>query len=216
MRPPLFVLTARFSELAREVYTGLRDGGLAPEATFDLACFLMDWAPARPVNQALAEQLAEQSVAGTDPARLAGLAAQVLEECGFAPDFDTEPRLLAVLEDALQAVRADMRATGLTGPVGLSFDDDATRYVRNVFADFRGSRSYTAGIFPGDAGDRVSALIAVADDVQDAVMGAAMTAWPVCPGHGLGAHPGEHAGQAAWWCNGGGGHVIALIGGWPR
>jgi hypothetical protein len=209
--PSPFILTARFSELARAVYTGLRDGGLAPEATFDLACFLMDWAPGSPVVQ----ELAEQSVAGTDPARLAGLAGQVLAECGFQPDFDTEPRLLAVLEDALEAVRADMRATGLTGPVGLSFEDDGTRYLRNVFAHFRGSYSYTAGVFPSDAHDRVDALVAVADDVQDAVMGVLMTTWPVCPGHGLGAHPREHAGQAAWWCNGSGGHVIALIGGWP-
>jgi len=198
-------------ELARKVYTGLRDGGLAPEATFDLACFLLDWAPGSPVVQALAEQ----SVAGTDPARLARLADQVLAECGYQPDFDTEPRLLAVLEDALEAVRADMRATGLTGPVGLSFEDDGTTYLRNVFADFRGSYGYTAGVFPAAARNQADALVAVADDVQDAVMGVLMMAWPVCAGHGLGAHPGEHAGQAAWWCNGGGGHVIALIGSWP-
>jgi len=211
MRPPPFVLTAQFSELARAVYAGLRDGGLAPEATFDLACFLMDWAPASPVVQ----ELAEQSVTGTDPARLVGLAGQVLAEYGFQPDFDTEPRLLAALEDALEAVRADMRATGLTGPVGLSFEDDGTTYVRNVFAHFRGSYSYTSGVFPGDARDQVNALVAVADDVQDAVMGVTMTAWPVCAGHGLGAHPCGRDGQAVWWCNGGSGHVIALIGGWP-
>ena len=211
MRPPPFVLTAQFSELAREVYAGLRDGRLAPEATFDLACFLMDWAPASPV----ARELAEQSLTGTDPARLAGLAGQVLAESGFQPDFDTEPRLLTALQDALEAVRADMRATGLTGEADLSFADDNAHYLQNVFAHFRGSYSYTAGIFPSDAGDRVNALVAVADDVQDAVMGVAMAAWPVCAGHGLGAHPCEREGQAVWWCNGGSGHVIALIGGWP-
>ena len=65
-----------FDQLARKVYIGLRDGGLEPEATFDLACILMDWGPASPAVR----QLAEQSVAGTDPVLLADLAGQVLEE----------------------------------------------------------------------------------------------------------------------------------------
>jgi hypothetical protein len=204
-------LTAKFDQLARKVYIGLRDGGLEPEATFDLACMLMDWGPS---SQAVRE-LAEQSVAGTDPVRLAGLAGQVLEEFRFQPDFDAEPRLLAQLEDALEAVKADMHATGLAGPVRLAFVDDRDRYLRNVFADFRGSFSFTGGVSPSDARDRMSAFLAVADDVQDAVMGSLMTVWPVCPEHCLGAHPIEHDSHAVWWCNGGGaGHVIASIGHW--
>lgn len=200
-----------FDQLARKVYIGLRDGGLEPEATFDLACILMDWGPASPAVR----QLAEQSVAGTDPVLLADLAGQVLEETEFQPDFDTEPRLLTQLEDALEAVEADMRATGLAGPVGLAFVDHRDRYLRNVFANFRGSFSYTSGISPGHANDRISALLAVADDVQDAVMGSHMTVWPVCLEHDLGGHPIEHDRQAVWWCNGGGaGHVIAPIGHW--
>jgi hypothetical protein len=172
---------------------------------------LMDWGPTSPAVR----KLAEQSVAGTAPLRLADLAGRVLEETEFRPDFDTEPRLFAQLEDALEAVRTDMRATGLAGPVGLAFVDHSDRYLRNVFADFRGSFSYTSGVSPRHADDRISALLAVADDVQDAVMGFLMTTWPVCQEHGLGAHPVEHAGQAAWWCNGGGtGHVIAPIGHW--
>lgn len=47
--------------------------------------------------------------------------------------------MLAELEDALAAVRADMRATGLAGPVRLAFEDKGGSYLRNVFADFRGS-----------------------------------------------------------------------------
>ncbi|HCU92543.1 MAG TPA: hypothetical protein DHU96_07275 [Actinobacteria bacterium] len=66
-------------------------------------------------------ELAEQSVAGTDPARLADLAGRVLAESGFEPGFDAEPRLLGELEQALEAVRADLRATGLAGPVRLGF-----------------------------------------------------------------------------------------------
>lgn len=203
-------LTAKFDQLASQVYAGLRDGDLDPEATFDLACFLIDWGPFGPA----VHELAEQSVAGTDPARLADMAGRVLEESGFEPDFDAEPRLLGELEQALEAVKADMRATGLAGPVRLGFVEDQGSYPRNVFASFRGSFSYTGGITPGDGRDRVSALLAVADDVQDAIMGSLMTVWPVCPDHGLGGHPREHGGQAVWWCNGGGGHVIAPIGRW--
>ena len=204
-------LTEGFTKLSRAVYTGLRDGGLDREATFDLACWLMDWGL---FSQAVLE-LAEESVQGTDPLQLAGLAAQVLEESGWRPGFDAEPRLLAELENALEAVEADMRATGLAGPVGLSFADNSDSYLRNVFADFRGDFSWTSGISPDRAGDRLSALLAVADDVQDAVMGSLMIAGPACPEHRLGAHPVEHDCQAVWWCNGGpAGHVIAPIGHW--
>ncbi len=203
--------SAAFGQLARKVYIGLRDGGLDPEATFDLACFLMDWG----TSSLAVHELAEQSVAGTDPFRLADLAGQVLEASGFQPGFDTEPTLLAALEDALEAVKTDMRATGLAGPVGLAFVDDSDSDLRNVFADFRGSFGHAGGVSASDARDRVSARLAVADDVQDAIMGSLMTVWPVCPEHGLGGHPREHDSQAAWWCNGGSsGHVIAPIGHW--
>jgi hypothetical protein len=198
-----------FDRLASQVYAGIRDGALEPEATFDLACFLMDWGTPSPA----VHLLAEQSVAGTEPARLAGLAGQVLEESEFEPGFDAEPRLLAELEQALEAVKADMQATGLAGPVRLAFVEYS--YRRHAFAEFRGSFSYTSGIAPGSSEDRVSALVAVADDVQDAIMGSLMTVWPVCPDHGLGGHPRETSNQAVWWCSGGtSGHIIAVIGDW--
>jgi hypothetical protein len=198
-----------FDRLASQVYAGIRDGALEPEATFDLACFLMDWGAPSPAVRLLAEQ----SVAGTDSARLAGLAGQVLEESGFEPGFDAEPWLLAEFEQALEVVKADMRATGRSGPVRLAFVEDS--YRRHAFAEFRGSFSYTSGIGPGSSGDRVSALVAVADDVQDAIMSSLMTVWPVCPDHEFGGHPRETSNQAVWWCNGGAsGHVIAVIGHW--
>jgi hypothetical protein len=108
-----------------------------------------------------------------------------------------------------------MRATGLAGPVGLAFLDDSDRYLRNVFAQFRGSLGHSSGVAAGHARDRVSALLAIADDVQDAIMGVLSAVWPVCPEHGLGCDPREHGSQAAWWCDGGGsGHVIATVGKW--
>jgi hypothetical protein len=163
-------LQARFEELTHAVYAGLRDAYLDPEATFDLACLLMDsWLCSLPVID-LARQLAEQSISADDPVRLADLAGQLLEELGFQPGFDSEPGLFTLLEDALEAVKADLR---------------------------------------------VSALFAVADDVQDAVMGSLMTGAPQCRQHGLGVHPEERDSQAVWWCSGGGpGHVVAPIGRW--
>jgi hypothetical protein len=204
-------LMTTFDQLATRVYTGLRDGALDAEATFDLACFLMDWGPFSPT----VHELAEQSVGETDPARLADLAGRVLEESEFEPGFDAEPRLLAELEHALEAVKADMQVTGMAGPVHVTFVEAPGSYLRNTFANFRGSFSYTGGIAPSKGRDRLSALLAVADDVQDAIMGSIMTVWPVCPDHSLGAHPRELGNQAVWWCNApGSGHIIAPIGHW--
>jgi hypothetical protein len=204
-------LMTQFDQLASRVYAGLRDGALDAEATFDLAGFLMDWGP----FSTTVHELAEQSVAGTDPVRLAELAGRVLEESEFEPGFDAEPRLLDELEHALEAVKADMQATDMAGPVHMTFAEAPGSYLRNTFADFRGSFSYTGGIAPSQGRDRVSALLAVADDVQDAVMGSLMIVWPVCPDHNFGGHPRESGSQAVWWCNGGGsGHVIAPIGHW--
>ena len=209
--------------LARQVYVGIRDGVLDPEAAFDLACCLMD----EGLSSDLVRQLAEVSVAGTDPAALADpaglavlavladLAGRVLEESRFEPDFEVEPRLLEVFRRAVEKVRADMRATGLDGPGGPDLGLDDT-YLRHNFSQFRGYFRFTRGLAPGEGPDRVTALVAVADNVQDAVMDVLKRAWPVCPAHRFGGHAREHDGQAVWWCNGGGGHVIALIGRWDR
>jgi hypothetical protein len=59
---------AKLDQLARKVYIGLRYGGLDPEATFGLACMLMNWGHlARPYaswpNRAHAgERLAESQL----------------------------------------------------------------------------------------------------------------------------------------------------------
>lgn len=200
-----------FDRLAGQVYVGIRDGSLDPEAAFDLACLLMDWGQS---SEAVL-RLAELSVAGTDPAGLAEVAGQVLEESRFEPGFDAEPRLLEALERALEAVRADVRATGLDGAGQVDFLGSMD--LRRTFPMFRGSLIHTSGISPGEGPDRVSALVTVADDVQDAVMGRMKMAWPVCPAHRFGGHVREHGHQAVWWCKGGeAGHVIALIGHWGR
>ena len=153
-------------------------------------------------------------MAGGDPGRLADLARQVLDSIGFEPDFEAEPRQLAQPEQALELVRADLGADGLDGQARLVLANGG--YPRYLWAEFRGTFGHGSGVTPADARDPVRALVAVAAEMQDAVMHVLMAAWPTCPAHGLGGHAREHERQAVWWCNGGPvGHVIAAIGQWP-
>ena len=71
----------------------------------------------------LIAELAEQSAEGTNPEKIAALARKVLALASFQPGFDVEPALPAGLEAALEAVKEDMRATSLAGPVRLIITD---------------------------------------------------------------------------------------------
>ena len=209
--PAQTIVLAEVSGLASQVYQALRDGAVDPEVTFDLACQLIEWGP---WNEA-AHRLAEQSMAGGDPGRLADVARQALDSIGFEPDFEAESRLVALAEEALQVVQADLSAAGFDDPARLVVAEGG--YPRHLWAEFRGKFCHGSGVAPADTRDPVHALVAVADNVQDAVMHALTAAWPTCPVHGLGGHPREHERRAVWWCQGGpGGHVIAAIGQWPR
>jgi hypothetical protein len=202
---------AEFERLARRVYLGLRAGAVDCEAAFDLACSLMEWGQPDPA----AAELAELAAAGTDQERIAELARHVLTASSFEPGFDVEPSRLAVLEEALEAVRSDMQATGLPGPVRLvvpQWSDPPSAHVEF----WGGGYGSTTGIAPETGSNPLWAMVAVADETQDSVMETIKGVWPVCPTHQLGAHSREHDGQAVWWCNGDGGHAIAAIGHWPR
>jgi hypothetical protein len=129
------------------------------------------------------------------------------------PSFDGEPESLRQIEEALTVVGADLRATGLTNPVGLDLDHNMDPPVARVCYE-PGVYASTSGIYTSDVVDSVSTLVLVADELQDATMEAIWRAWPVCPMHDLGAHPREHGHAAVWWCAGAGGHVIAPIGAW--
>jgi hypothetical protein len=123
--------------------------------------------------------------------------------------LDAEFNRLARLEQALQIVSADLRATGLTGPARLVVNDSGE--PSDAFVEFGGSFGHGNGIAPGNGGNLRDALLSVADDLQDAVMDSLLTVWPVCPSHQLGAHPRETSGEPVWWCNGGDdGHVRDL------
>jgi hypothetical protein len=204
-------LQVEFDRLARQVYVGVRDGTLDPEAAFDLSCLLMR----RDQHDPLVQELAEQSAEGTDRVKISELALQVLTATAFEPGFRGEPARLEALERALEVIEADVRATGLSGPLGLILNDwdDPVQYAHAVFRG--GGSGSTVGIHPAAGSDPVQALVAVADDLQNSVMHILWgTVWPVCPAHHLGAHARDHEGAAVWWCNGSGGHVIAAIGKW--
>ena len=200
-------LEEEFERLARQVYVGLRAGVVDREAVFDLACVVMDWGQPGPA----AEELALLAAEGTDQERIAELARQVLAESAFEPGFDVEPSRLAVLEEALETVRSDVHATGLPGPVRLVVPEwSETARVES----WGGGYGSTTGIAPEIGSNPLWALVAVADETQDSVMETIEGVWPVCPTHQLGAHSREYEGQAVWWCNGDGGHLIAAIGQW--
>ncbi len=196
---------AEFSRLAGRVLAGLLAGALDPGEAFELAAFLEEEGELTPLGR----ELGEVAAAGTDPERLAGLARELLVAAGVGL-FDLQPELLATLEQALEVVRADVVAAGLTGPVTLSVKD----WNGHAYAEFRGHWGFTTGIGPGAGRDPVTALAEVADDLQDAIMHEIGGVWPVCPEHDLGAHARIRAGQAVWWCRGRR-HVIARIGHWP-
>lgn len=202
---------ATWEGLAARVYAGARDGNQSPDAAFDMAYFLMEWAAPKPVFG----ELAETSVEGIDPDRLADLARQALDAVNYVPDFAVEPQLLVALERVLAVVVHDLRATGLDGQVRLVILEGGE--PPHAYVQYEGSFASTSGLAPSDAvgrRSRAETLVLVADELQDSVMESLFAAWPVCPSHQLGAHPRVADDQAVWWCAGGQGHVITVIGRW--
>jgi len=198
------------------LYVPVRDGVTVDrQAAFDIA---MDWLEYFPLH-AEARELAEASVADDDETRLAAATAAFLDACGYEPGFELAPERFARLERALDAVRADMWATGLTGEVRLVRPEWSSG---NVFVEtWAGDMGWTGGVFSSDAADDLSALLAVAEQARQAIMESldyqfTGSVWPACPAHGLGMSPGACHGTGVWWCEGGDGHVPAEIGHWPE
>jgi hypothetical protein len=193
------------------LYVAVRDGVLIDrQAAFDVAMSGFECFPLH----AEAREMAEASAADNDEPRLASATAAFLDASGYEPGFEVAPERLARLERALDAVRADMRATGLTGEVRLGRPDWTTNAVVETWA---GDTGWTGGIFSSDAADDLSALVAVAEQARQAIMeslGYQSTGivWPACPAHGLGTLPEARNGTGVWWCDGGDGHVAAKIG----
>jgi GNAT superfamily N-acetyltransferase len=207
------------SELERRLdalYVAVRDGATVDrQAAFDIAMNEGEYLPLH----AEARELAEASAADDDETRLVSAAAAFLAACGYEPGFEQAPERFARLERALDAVRADMRATGLTGEVKLVRPD--WNPGNAAVETWAGDTGWTGGIFSSDAADNLSALVAVAEQARQAIMeslGYQSTGrvWPACPAHGRGTSPKARHGTGVWWCDGGDGHVSAEIGHWPK
>ena len=131
-----------FDRLARAAYLSARDGTLDGETAFDLASTLITWGDTDPALR----ELAELSLEDTNRQRITELTRHVLAE-RFEPGSDLEPGLLAPLEAALEAVKADMHATGLPGPIRLVLPEwsDPPR----AFVEYRGGWGSTSGMLRG-------------------------------------------------------------------
>jgi ABC-type branched-subunit amino acid transport system substrate-binding protein len=193
-----------FDDRCRLLYRSVRDGSVDPAAAFDLGADVLRDYPADERAAKVAALALDQDAA---PALLAAAVRALLAE-HFQPTFDDEPGWFAALEEALETVKADLRASGLPDAVRLYSWEGST----NVGVDAWAANSTGGGIFPEEGRDPVLALASVADDVQDAVMHSIWGAWPTCPVHRLGVHADLHDGAAVWWCRSGGGHVVAPVG----
>lgn len=196
------------------LYVAVRDGVTVDrQAAFDIAMNELEYRPL----YAEARELAEASVADDDETRLASAAAAFLDAYGYEPGFEQAPERFARLERALDAVRADMPATGLTGEVRLVRPDWTPRNA--AVETWAGDQGWTSGISPSHAADDLSALVAVAEQARQAIMESLQyqstgTVWPACPVHGAWTSPEAYHSTGVWWCSGGGGHVAAEIGHW--
>jgi hypothetical protein len=106
-------------------------------------------------------------------------------------------------------------ATSIGHPCQLRVrDDQLLTRGGNAYVETWDGYTSSMGIYPASGADPLSALVAVADDAQEALMEALWVAWPVCPVHRLGVHAGDDKQSAVWWCAGDGGHAVAAIGEW--
>ncbi|MEV4349705.1 hypothetical protein AB0J83_35045 [Actinoplanes sp. NPDC049596] len=194
-------------DAAFDLYLAARAGAVDCTDAFDLATAVLESAPADRDALELAS-LAVECAPSSRP-RMAELAVAVLATAGFEPGFAEEPQWLARLEDAMRQVNRDLAESGLPRGCRLRLRDG------NAHAESWDGHTGTAqGIYPSSGAGQVSALTAVAEDVQDAVMHTIWSAWPVCPAHQLGTHARPHDEAAVWWCTGNGGHVVTPIGEW--
>lgn len=195
-------------ELASRVYVALRDGGLDSGPVLELASLLEEWG----LSTATTRELLESSAARLGAADLARLGDGLLDDIDFRPGFAVDPQSWATLEQALEVVERDVRASGITGRLRLITDPLRGRHDAQV--EFEGSY-HGNGIPPEAGGDAQGALLSLAEAVQETVMELTWTVWPVCPAHDRGLHVGVSDRGPVWRCAGEGGHVVALIGELP-
>jgi hypothetical protein len=202
-----------FDRLSRTVYIAARADAVDCTAAFDLAASWLEECPQDPDATELAT-LSVECTQASQP-RMAEVALRLLAAANFSPGFKEEPGWLACLEDAIRLVNRDVAATGIR-PCQLRVHDEGLNWSTNAYVEAWNRYTGTAqGIYPASGADPVWALVAVAEDAQDALMHALGTAWPgVCPVHRLGVHSRDQDEAAVWWCSGDGGHAVTSIGEW--
>jgi hypothetical protein len=205
---------ADFDRLSSAVYIAARAGAVECTDAFDLAASWLEGRPQDPDATELA-MLSVECTQASQP-RMAEVALRLLSTPEFYPGFKEEPGWLACLEDAMRLVNRDVAAAGIRRPCQLRvYDDEGVDWSVNAYVEtWDGYTGIAQGIYPASGADPLSALVAVADDAQDALMHALFAAWPVCPVHRLGAHASDHEEAVVWWCSGDGGHAVTAIGEW--
>lgn len=200
---------ARTGQLARRIYLGLRGDDLDPQDVVALACELLDWFHC---TDAVLE-VVERNPAEVTPAEMAALARRILDDAGFDPGFDLAPERLETLRAALRIAARDLPQRGIEGEPEIEVLEDWFPVGAGVRLA-GGERLDRGGhILPGICDDPAAALAALAVLIQESLLEQTWQVWPVCPGHGLGVHGSLRDGEAVWWCTGGGGHVLARVGG---
>ncbi|MFC4112346.1 hypothetical protein [Nonomuraea zeae] len=195
-------------ELGGRIYTALRAGHLDAEPLVELACLLEELEVSTPATREILERPLAQ-LASTD---LTALGGRLLKGINFQPTFALDPSLWRTLEQALEVLERDVRATGLTGELRLVRPDWDS--IGHAWVEFRGSCQGN-GIWPSEGGDPVGALASVAEAGQEVIMETIWAAWPVCPVHDLGAHPAFEHHRPVWRCVGAGSHTVAPVGQLP-
>ncbi|MGW7478652.1 hypothetical protein ACWGH8_08750 [Nonomuraea muscovyensis] len=195
-------------ELLGRIYTALRDGGLDAEPVLELASLLEEWGESTPATQ----EILERPAAHLTAADLTRLGESLLRDANFEPSFALEPRLWATLEHALEVVKRDVRAGGITSTLRLVTHDWDSR--GRAWVEFQGGY-HGNGIDPIAGCSAQGALGEVADAVQETFMGMILKVWPVCATHGRGLHAGYEHRMAVWRCTGDGTHTVAPVGELP-
>ncbi|NUP21457.1 MAG: hypothetical protein HOV96_30620 [Nonomuraea sp.] len=194
-------------ELTVHIHTALRDGGLEAEPVLELASLLEACDVSTPATRELQRPAAHRT-----PADLTRLGRSLLTDINFEPSFTIEPRLWTTLEHALEVVKRDVRAGGITDSLRLATHDCDDR--RLAWVEFQDD--YHGNGIPSIMGSEAQgALAAVAEAVQETIMALVWTVWPVCKTHNRGLHAGFDHGAAVWRCNGDGAHTFAPVGRLP-
>lgn len=192
--------------LCARLFTATREGFPSADDLVALACLLVDSGRLDPP----VVEVMERHPGTLTPAELASLAGELLIIAPFEPGFDLAPERLGALEQALATVVLDLPPGRVGEGAHLVVYADGARIPQWAMVRLGGGWISGSNLLPGDADDPLTALVAVADHVQESLMELDWTVWPLCAAHARGLHPVALDGAAVWRCSAG--HTVARIG----